>query len=221
MRQFVIVLVSKLFHVTVKYVFQGSFCALNKCSFSLTHCWVNLYCFSFAKFFKLSSKFCFFVDPSFHGTILFRNDSQKCSSRFFGIFCFNLFASRFPSNRSWWTRRYFTPLLSLDGLSTYARSMHQTSFFNLANALIFLNLRVARGNFVYEGFECQNCPTFAIGRLLAFPNLHTDPQAATFGLTIIATSDVHILQGTELQPSLALAFWFRIKVAEYQHSQLK
>ena len=46
--QFVKVLVSIVFHVTVKYNFQGSYCTFSKCSIGLTRCRVNLYCFSFS-----------------------------------------------------------------------------------------------------------------------------------------------------------------------------
>ena len=38
-----------------------------------------------------------------------------------------------------------------------------------------LNLRVARVNFVQEGFERKNCLTFDTDRLLAFTELRTDP----------------------------------------------
>ena len=34
--QFVNVLVSIVFHVTVKYIFQGSYCTFSKCSFGLS-----------------------------------------------------------------------------------------------------------------------------------------------------------------------------------------
>ena len=46
--QFVNVLISIVFHVMVKYIFQGSYCTFNKCSLGLTYCRVNLYSFSFA-----------------------------------------------------------------------------------------------------------------------------------------------------------------------------
>ena len=113
-----------------------------------THCRVNLYSFSFAKFFKISSKFCSFVNPNFFGMVLFCNDGQKCTNSFPVTFFFFHFASTVLSNRSWRTRRYFTPLLSLASLSTYAKSIHQILFLNLANAFIRLNLRVARVKFL-------------------------------------------------------------------------
>ena len=69
----------------------------------------------------------------------------------------------------------FTPLLSLASLSTYAKSIHQISFLNLANAFIRLNLRVARENFVWEVFECKKCLIFDTDRLLVFTKLRTDP----------------------------------------------
>ena len=77
LRQFVIVLVSEIFRVTVTYFFQGSFCTCSKFSLSLLHCSLNLYSFSFAKFFNLFSSFCSFVNPISFGSILFCNHTQK------------------------------------------------------------------------------------------------------------------------------------------------
>ena len=54
-------------------------------------------------------------------------------------------------------------------------SIHQISVVNRAKSFILLNLRVARVNFVYEGFECKNCFTFDTGWLLALTKLCTDP----------------------------------------------
>ena len=82
-RQFVNVHVSIIFQVTVKYLFRWSYCTFSKCSLSVTHCSVNLCFFSSAEFFKLSSKFCSFVDPLFLGSVLFRNLSQTFTNRFF------------------------------------------------------------------------------------------------------------------------------------------
>ena len=68
--------------------------------------------------------------------------------------------------------------MSFDNLSTYARSIHQISFLNLANALILLNLRVACVNLVYEVFECKNSLTFDGKSFAAFAKLRTEPYAA-------------------------------------------
>ena len=136
----------------VKYIFQGSYCTFSKCSLSLTHCRVNFYSFSFPKFSKTSSKFYSFVDPQFLSRFFFAIIVNKCTSRFLAIF-FILFASTVLSDKSGRTNRYFTPLLTLASLSTYARFIHQISFLNLANAFILLNLQVARVNSVYKGFE--------------------------------------------------------------------
>ena len=53
--------------------------------------------------------------------------------------------------------------------------MHQISYLNLAKALILLNFRVAKVNFVQEAFEYKNCLTFDTGNLLAFAKLRTEP----------------------------------------------
>ena len=50
--------------------------------------------------------------------------------------------------------------------------MHQIS---IEQRPIFLNLRVARRNFVEEGFEYTYCLTFGTDRLLAFTKLRSDP----------------------------------------------
>ena len=61
---FVNVLVSIIFHVTVKYTFQGSYRAFSNCSLTLTHFWVDLFSFGFAEFFKPSSTFYSLVNPN-------------------------------------------------------------------------------------------------------------------------------------------------------------
>ena len=64
-------LVSIIFHVTVKYNLQGSYCTFSKCSLGLIHCRVNLYSFSFAKFFEVSIKLPSLVDPNFLRVVSF------------------------------------------------------------------------------------------------------------------------------------------------------
>ena len=54
-------------------------------------------------------------------------------------------------------------------------SRRQISLSNLANAFILLKVRLARVDFVHQGFERKNCLTFANGRLLAFTKVRTDP----------------------------------------------
>ena len=53
--------------------------------------------------------------------------------------------------------------------------MHQISFLNLAEALILLNFRGAKVNFVLEAFEYKNCLTIDTGNLLVFAKLRTEP----------------------------------------------
>ena len=121
---------------------------------SLTHCTINLCSFRLAKFLH-SSNFCSLVDPNFCGSILFRKHSRKCMRRFLEFFVFIRFASTVLSNTSRRTIRYFTPLLSLASSSTHARSIHQISFYNHANAFILFISRVAKFNFVYDCFESK------------------------------------------------------------------
>ena len=89
LRQFVNVLVCIFFHVTVKYLVQGSFCTFTKCSLDFTPCRVNLFSFTFAKFSQVASKFFSPVNPSCLGSIIVYNHGQKCTNPFFGIVCFH------------------------------------------------------------------------------------------------------------------------------------
>ena len=175
MRQFTNALVSIFFHVTLKYFFQGSYCTFSKCGFGLTHCRVNLYFFSFANFYTLSSNFRSLVDPSSCGPIIFVIIVKNARTVSLESCVFIPFASAVLWNRSWQTGSYFKPLLSLTSLSTYPGSIHQISFLNLAKEFNFLNLHSARVKFVYEVFKCRNCLTFHTGRLLALTKLPTDP----------------------------------------------
>ena len=53
--------------------------------------------------------------------------------------------------------------------------MHRIPIRNQAKALILLNFRVAKVNFVKEAFECKNCLTFDTDNLLVFANFRTEP----------------------------------------------
>ena len=148
MSHFVNVLLSIVFHVTVKFIFRRSYCKFSRCSRGLTHHGLNLYSFSFAYFIKLSNKICSFVNPIFLGRFFFVIKDKNARTVSLESFVFIPFASTVLSNRSWRTRRYFTPLLFLASLSKYAKSIQEISFLNVANVFIHLNLRVARVKFV-------------------------------------------------------------------------
>ena len=173
-----IVLVHKILYVTIKNVFEWASCTFWKCCFRLTHCRVNFYSFSAAKFLELSSKFCPLIYPIFLWSGLFGNHFWKCFECFLGVFVFISLASTILTNKFWRTSEYFTPLLSFANLSTYARSIQQFSFLNLAKALILLKLRVACVNPVYEVFECKNSLSFDGESFAAFAKLRTEPYAA-------------------------------------------
>ena len=142
---------SFILHLTLKYIFRQSFRTFLKCSFSLTHCRVNLYSLSFAKIVKLSGKICLLFRRKLFSVRFFSNHSQKCTNRSFGTFCFH----------SFWRLRFYQKsvvelvdtLHRLASLLTYTMSIHQISFLNLANAFILLVLRVVGVNFMYHGFE--------------------------------------------------------------------
>ena len=93
----------------------------------------------------------------------------------FESFVFIPSASTVLSNKSWRTSENFTPLLSFANISTHARSIHQIPFWNLAKALIFLNLRVACVNLVQEVFECINFLTFEGESVVVSVKLRIEP----------------------------------------------
>ena len=158
-----------------KLFFQGSYCTFSKCSVGLNHCRLNVYSFSFIKFFKASSKFGSVVNSDFRGSIFYCIHSQRSLNRLFGIFCFHSFCIYGSSDRSWQTRRYFTLLFFSASLSTYAKSIYKTSFLNLKKAFILLKVYVAEVKFVKEASESKNCLNFAFDRLLVFSKLCTNP----------------------------------------------
>ena len=167
-----------ILHVAIQNVFEWAYCTFCKCCFRLTHCRVNFYSFSAAKFLELSSILRTLIYPFFFGlfflVIMFENVLTVSFESFVFIPC----ASTVLSNRSWRTSKYFTPLLFFANLSTYARSIHQISFLNLAKARILLNLRVACVNLVYNVFKCENSLTFNGENFAAFAKLRTEPYAA-------------------------------------------
>ena len=167
-----------IFHEAIQNVFEWAYCTFRKCCFRLTHCRVKFYSFSAAKLLEFSSKFCPLIYPNFLWSILFGKHFRKNFDCFLRVFVFILFASTVLSNKSWRTSKYFTPLLSFATLSTYVRSIQQTSILNLAKALILLNLRVARVNLLYDVFECINSLTFNGESFDAFAKLRTEQYAA-------------------------------------------
>ena len=153
-------IVPKTLHVAIQNVFGWVYCTFCKCCFSLTHCRVNFYSFSDAKFLELSSNFCSLIYPIFFGLFFLVIIYENFLTVSFESFVFIPFAPTVLSNKSWWTSKYFKPLLSFANFSTYSRCIHQISSLNLAKALISLNLRVACVNLVHEVFECKNSLTF-------------------------------------------------------------
>ena len=118
------------------------------------------------------------------------------------------------ASKFWRTSKYLTPFSSFAILSPYVKSIHHISFSNLAKAFIPLILRVARLNFVYEGFKGQNFLTIGTGRLLAFTNMPTDPQAAPSCVFKLCSFWRSFFRGTQLFSSWALALWFRTRAGD-------
>ena len=126
--QFVNVLASIIFHVTVKLIFQGSFVTISKWSLSLIPCGVTLYSFSFAMVFKTLQQLSFPAQPKIPWMDSFCNHSQKWPLSL-ESFVFNLFPSTVLSNRSWRTSRYFSPLIWL----VYQRMIGPYTSFQFSN----------------------------------------------------------------------------------------
>ena len=162
-----------ILHIAIQNVFEWAYCTFCKCCFRLIHCRVNFYSFSTAKFLELSSKFRTLIYPNVFGLFFLVIIFEKVLTVSFESFVFIPFASTVLSNKFWRTSKYFTPLLSFANLSTYARSIHQISFLNLAKARILLNLRVACVNLVYDVFECKNSLTFNGEFCCICQNAHT------------------------------------------------
>ena len=142
------ILVSIFFHVTVKFIFQRSYCAFSKSSLSLTQSRVNLYPLSSTKFFKRSSSFNSLSTQIFFGRLFFLIMDKKAFTISWESFVLIPLAFTVLSNKSWRTSKHFTPLFYFADLSTWAKLMHQIAFLNLAKALILLKFCVARLNFV-------------------------------------------------------------------------
>ena len=172
------ILVPIILHIAIQKVFEWAYCTFCKCCFRLTHCRVNFYSFSAANFLEISSKLRTLIYPNFLWFFFLVIISEKVLTVSFESFVFIPFASTVLSNKSWRTSKYFTPLLSFANLSTYARSIHQFSFLNLAKARNLLDLRVACVNLVYDVFECKNSLTFNGESFAAFAKLRTEPYAA-------------------------------------------
>ena len=112
LRKFLNVLVSIVFYVTLRYIFQGSYCTFSKCRLSVIHCRGKLNSSWFAYVFKLSSNFSSLVYPILFGSLLFCNQSQNSEwTVSLQSFVFILFVSTVLSNRSRRTSRYLSPLL--------------------------------------------------------------------------------------------------------------
>ena len=173
-----IIFVPTILQIAIQNVFERAYCTFWNCCFRLTDCRVNFLSFSTAKFLEHSSKFRTVIYSNFLWSILFGNHFWKSLDCFLRVFVFIPFASTVLSNKYWRTSKYFTPFLSFANLSTYARSIHQFSFLNLAKARILLNLRVACVNLVYDVFECKNALTFNGESSAAFAKLRTEPYAA-------------------------------------------
>ena len=147
-------------------------------------------------------QFCSFFKPNLSGRffVIIVENAQNVSLE---SFVFIPFASTVLSNRSWRTSISFTPSLSLASSSLYVKSIRQISFFNLANAFILLNLRVARVNLYKKVLNAKNCLTFDIGTL-DLTKSRTDPWAqppCVYSLCSFWLSDF------EKDPASSLQLW--------------
>ena len=183
------VLVHIVLNLTVKFFFQRSYCAFSKYSLGLTPCRVDFHCMSTTTFLNSQANSVPSFIPKIPEIIVFCNHGwQRCYS-LFRIFCLH------PLCMYCSIKQIFGGIVIklhsslFASISTQARSIHQISYLNLAEAFIFGNIRLAKLLFVYEVFDFQTCFTFHTGRLLAFTKLHTDPktkqhQLLTFRLSL-------------------------------------
>ena len=117
-RQFLNVLVSIIFHITLKKNFQRLHCTFSKFSFNLNQCRVKLVSFGHAKFSKLSTKICFLADPFLFRRIFFVIIVKNAQTVSLLSFVFVNFTTMILSSRSWRNSKYFTPFFTLAYLST-------------------------------------------------------------------------------------------------------
>ena len=88
-RHYLNIFVSSIFHVTVNFIFQGSYCTFRNCRLNLNHCKVSLCSFSFAKFCKTILQFPFFCRHKASWVHFFRNLSQKLYILLYSLYCKN------------------------------------------------------------------------------------------------------------------------------------
>ena len=122
MIHFVNVLLSIVFQLTARYIFQGKHCTFSKCIHTPSHCGVKFYSFSFVYFLNCaansflcrskSSCVAFFI-------VIIVKIAQTVSSESFVLLHF---ATRVLSNRSWRTITGFTPFILLASLPTFVNS---------------------------------------------------------------------------------------------------
>ena len=129
------ILVAIILHVRIQNVFEWAYSTFCKCWFRLTHCRVNFYSFSAAKFLELSSKFCPLIYPSFFGLLFLIINFETVLTVSLESFVFIPLASTVLSNKSWRASKICTPFFSFANLWTYARFIHQIFILNLGNAL--------------------------------------------------------------------------------------
>ena len=141
--QFLKVLVSINFHVTVRYNFQGPYLTFTNCSLNLNHCKVNLY--SFIALHSFPNPLASFVHLStqiFLSQFVFVIIVENARTVSFESFVFILFASTVLSNRSW---------------RTSPCQVHApNNIFECSKCFHSLEFNVTRVNFVYEVFEYKD-----------------------------------------------------------------
>ena len=104
LRRFLNVPVSLSFHITLKYVFHGSYCTFSKCSLSLTQCRINVFSFRFLHSFLNSPANSVPLSTQiFRGHFLFVIMVKIARTVTPESFVFIPFASTVPSSRLWRT----------------------------------------------------------------------------------------------------------------------
>ena len=146
------ILVSIIFHVTVKKIFQWSYCTFNKSRLSFTHSWLNLCPLSSTKLLKHSSKFGFLVNPNVFRSIPFCNHGWKGFRSFLRNFCSHSFSTYISIKQvlmNWWevyTIILFcqfinvSKILSPNFISESSKSSHSLEFSCCQSKFFIKNL---------------------------------------------------------------------------------
>ena len=151
-KQFVSVIESIVFQVTMKNPLQGVYSAFNKWSFSVCYCGVNFYFIKFTIFLNSLAKLELLLTPTFFAGSYFVIVGKKTQNTDLESFIFFRFASVVLSNESWRTEKSFHCFFS-SLVYQFSKDPSTNSFLDPAKAFLHLNSHAAGVKSVKEAFD--------------------------------------------------------------------